>query len=340
MPRSCSAPPRDGIIGIIRKPPIYSEVPKERKNTILRKTCRFSRWCSLLLSLCLLWSCSADPAPARLHEAGDTGYIPLSDAPLEVEIDAPQAFVYDREAGELLYKKGADTALYPASTAKLLTILYALTLLEESAEVTPGDELELVREGSSSAYVRSWHTLTVEMLVEGMLLPSGNDAAYALAAAAGRVLTGNSSQSGKDAVAAFMDGMNAYAAQLGMCGSHFTSPDGYMDAGQYSTLEDMALLAALAVQNPLIMRYAGLTSDDVVYASGHTNTWLNTNQMLHPESRWYDSAVTGLKTGTASSTNFALIVSDSRFIVGVFTAASDTERYASAAALLAAAHAR
>ena len=69
-------------------------------------------------------------------------------------------------------------------------------MLPENAIVTPGSELLLVKEGSSVAYIKSHHKLTVSMLVEGMLIPSGNDAAYVLAAAAGRVIADDESLDG------------------------------------------------------------------------------------------------------------------------------------------------
>ena len=288
-----------------------------------------------LMALCLtlfpVISCADEPS-ATLHRPGDEGYIPTSADALDFGISSGQAFVYDVEGKQYLYLKGESRVLYPASTTKLLTILYALTLLSPDTEVTPRDELELVEAGSSIAYIKPHHTLTVEMLIEGMLLPSGNDAAYALAAAGGRTLLGEVGADGRTAVSAFMDGMNRYAGQLGLCGSSFLTPDGNEEQGQhYSTVEDMTLVSRLAAENELIMRYAGISSDDVVYASGETNHWENTNLLLHPDSEFYSPSVTGLKTGSLGKGKYSVIVTaeigGKQYIIGVFAAETSKDRF-------------
>ncbi len=290
---------------------------------------------ALLLLGCLLTS-AFTPA-AQLHDEGALGYIPCADdLHAFAGVKSPQYFVYSVDSGEFIGLRGRHERVYPASTTKLLTILYALTLLEPTEEVTPGNELTLVRADSSIAYVKADHTLTVEMLIEGMLLPSGNDAAYALAAAAGCKLAPDAAD-GIEAVEAFMQGMNAYAAELGSCGSHFTVPDGLAGSEHYTTLEDMAIIAMHAAENELIMTYASLAEDNVVYASGHTNHWENTNLLLDPDSVYYDSRVTGLKTGSIDR-SYNLICSaekdGARYIIGLFGGSEKEGRFADAGRIL------
>ena len=194
---------------------------------------------------------------------------------------ATDIFVYDCVTGgftELTCDE--DSRVYPASTTKLLTALLALELMEEDEVIQPGDEVYMTGENASFAYVRPQHRLTVSTLIEGMLLPSGNDAAYALAAACGRRLAGDEALGCEAAVARFVDGMNEYARKIGCTGSRFTAPDGFDGEDNYSCLYDMAIISKLAAENEVIMRYAGLHSDDVTYASGHTITWVNTNKQL------------------------------------------------------------
>lgn len=303
------------------------------------------RFFSLLLAVCLcfgaltafLASCSGTPR-ATLHEPGDNGYIPTSANLLDFSIDAGQAFVYDMDAGEYLYLKGEARVLYPASTTKLLTILYVLTLLSPDTLVTAGEEVGMIAHGSSIAYIKRGHTLTVEMLIEGVLLPSGNDAAYVLAAAGGRTLLGNPDAGAKEAVDVFVDGMNRYGEEIGLCGSRFLSPDGNTEEAHYSTVEDMTIIARLAAENADIMRYAGLSEDDVTYASGETNHWVNTNLMLDPDSEFYDSAVTGLKTGSLGKGKYSVIVTaelaGKRYLIGVFAAKTRSERFQDARRIL------
>ena len=268
---------------------------------------------------------------AVLHADGEAGAIEQieNDMQYDMELHAAQAFVYNANEGKYLYLLGSDKILYPASTTKLLTALYALELLSPEQLITPGDELELKNEESAIAFIKSHHTLSVEMLIEGMMLPSGGDAAYALAAAGGYAL-GGSDIPAAEAVELFVSGMNEYAASLGMCGSKFTSPDGFYDPENYSTIEDMTLLALAASKNEIIMKYAAMPKADVTYASGHTNTWRNTNRMLHEGDEFYSPYVNGLKTGTLEG-NSCLIctftIDSVRYIAGVFSERSEELRY-------------
>lgn len=273
---------------------------------------------------------------AVLHGEADFGYIPEGDALEDVSVRAPQAFVYDCERGEILFQKGAERVLYPASTTKLLTILCALEYLAPEELVTPGEELSLVKPGSSLAQINRTHTVTVECLVEAMLLPSGNDAAYALAAAAGRKISGGDAD-GVRAVAVFMDAMREYADGLGLIGTTFTTPDGYAKEEHYSTLEDMILICRAATENELIRRYAARPEDDVVYASGHTNHWENTNRLVKPGDAYYRPEVTGLKTGSLTH-NYCLICTAEKagysYIIGLFSEWTGEDRFIDAVTLL------
>ena len=250
--------------------------------------------------------------------------------PEGISLASGQAFVYDLDQGGIVAMKGAGEKLYPASVTKLLTILTAEQYVTMDQLITPGDEQSLVASDSSIAYVNSSHTLTAEQLIEGMLLPSGNDAANALAAAAGRNLANDQSLSGVDAVQVLVGAMNEYAAELGMTSSHFVTVDGYLDEDHYSTVEDMARLSVAAAQDEIIRRYCGLAADDVTYYSGDTIRWTNSNQMLNPESVWYSPYVTGMKTGSLSY-NLSLVCTlekDGRhYVAGVFTAADNQARY-------------
>ena len=276
---------------------------------------------------------SPDRPAADLHDKDDLGYIPVSGELLDVDVSADQAFVYDCNRGEIVYLKGEAEVLYPASTTKLLTALCALEVLSPEEIVTPGDELSLVESGSSLAYIKEHHRLSVQMLIEGMLLPSGNDAAYVLAAAAGNRMS-DGEATGKEAVAVFMDHMNEYAKTLGLMGSHFTVPDGLSGNEHYSTLEDMLLIARAAAQHPIIARLAAIREDKVTYASGESNTWVNTNALLDPSSPYYRPSVTGLKTGSLDR-NYCVIVTAEQngkaYIIGIFGARDKNARFADAA---------
>ncbi len=288
---------------------------------------------ALLLSL--LTGCRSTPN-AVLHEKNAIGYIPVDEKAAAPQIDAEQFFVYDVSAGSFLLLKGAQQVIYPASTQKLLTILYAHTILDDSETIIPGEELSLLGKNSSVAYIKTYHRLTVEQLIEGMLLPSGNDAALVLAAAAGKKMD-SAVTDGIEAVSVFVRGMNEYAKELGLVGSKFTDPSGY-DNEQYSTLEDMAILALHAHNDPLIMKYACKSEEEIVYQSGHINRWENTNLCLDEESEYYLPEATGLKTGTLNNRYYNLVISyqidKKEYIAGFFGERHSEDRFEDAGRVL------
>lgn len=238
-------------------------------------------------------------------------------------IGARQILVYDATADEILFSRSVTGGkLYPASTTKLFSAYVALQYLPADTVITAGDELDLLEEGSSIAYITKKHQLTAEMLVEGMLLPSGNDAALVLAAGAGKVIAGDPSLGGVEAVGVFVDEMNRMAKELGFEKSHFTNPHGFHSGAHYTCVNDMARIAKLALGNSVICKYMGVYEDDVVYASGHSNHWINTNDLLDPESEFYYPGTLGMKTGRTSQAGYCLMSAfrhnEHTIVIGVF----------------------
>ncbi len=255
------------------------------------------------------------------------------------EMDAKGIFVYDCDAGELLYCAGQpDQALYPASVTKLFTAWVALQYLPPEEKVTVGDELSLVRPGSSTAFLARGQILTVEMLVEAMLLPSGNDAAYALAAAGGRAVAGDGTLSAEKAVERFVEEMNRQAALLGASHTTFANPDGYHRETHVSTPADLGKLGAVALEEPMIGKYSTLAVDSVRFASGETITWYNTNRLVSPGDIYYTPSVTGGKTGYTRQAGYCLLAQfrqgARKLIIGVFGTGDRADRYRCARKLL------
>ena len=153
----------------------------------------------------------------------------------EPVVSAETAVLIDAASGKVLYDKRKDAHMYPASTTKIMTALVVLEhcALEEPVEILP----EYTSVEGSSMYLRAGETYTVEELLYGMMLVSGNDAAVALAChTAG-------------SVQAFADMMNDKARALGMTGSAFQNPNGLDAEGHYSTARDMAALTCAAMAN-------------------------------------------------------------------------------------------
>ena len=257
----------------------------------------------------------------------------------ERKITAKQYFVYDVQADAFLEISGKESArIYPASITKLFTCYVAMQYLEPGTVLTVGEEMSKVALGSSVARLVKGDQLTVAQLTAGMLLPSGNDAAYVLAVNAGRVICGDPNASVSDALAHFMDKMNAMAKDVGMTGTHFANPDGIHRSNHYTTFADLAILGKMSLEYPTIMKMAKVSEirmpflhaaprDAEDLEPGH---WKNTNYLVVPESEFYCPYATGLKTGKTPAAGNCLLTSfdykGRLFIIGVFGCPRNEDR--------------
>ena len=250
----------------------------------------------------------------------------------DFSVESRDYFIYDCEEDKILVVEGGlDDKLYPASITKLFTAYVALQYLDPNQTVTLGKEVYQVAPNSSVAGVKPGQTITVAELVEGMLLPSGNDAAYGLAAAAARKYSGNAGMAPGDAVKYFVDMMNTTAAKLGFTGSHFANPDGYHDMDHYTSSRDMMKIAALALKSDCIRRCVSLVSDRVTFSSGEVAVWKNTNHLIDPESQYYCPDAIGLKTGHTSYAGFCLLsayqVEGKTYVIGTLGCVRPEDRF-------------
>ncbi len=235
---------------------------------------------------------------------------PSTAAPTQpvVRPQAKYAFVYDPEADWLLYEQGnAYDRVYPASLTKLFTAWVAMQLMDPETVVTVGQEVGFIHPESSVAGLQQGNRLTVKMLVQGMLLPSGNDAAYALAAAAGRALAKNENLAPQAAINRFMEEVNAQVQALGLTGTHFANPDGIHRSDHYTTAYDLLQIASLAMEQPLIREICGQSKATVTFESGEKHTWVNTNALLQKDSAYYVPDCLGLKTGYEGPAGYCLL---------------------------------
>ena len=251
--------------------------------------------------------------------------------PEDRELLAKQYFVYDCKAGSFLTISGTkDERIYPASITKLFTAYVAMQYVDPLTEITAGDVLDLVAWGSSVAKIEKGDKLTAGQLVEAMLLPSGNDAAYMLACEAGRVMERNPNLSPSAAVQAFMEQMNTQAKNVGMTGTHFVNPDGIHDSQHYTTFADLAILGKLSMGNETIMKHA-ITPNRQVELHGETIEWKNTNALVNPITPYYCPYAVGLKTGQTPSAGSCLLSAfrkdDAELIIGVFGCPEEKDRF-------------
>ncbi len=256
------------------------------------------------------------------------------------ELTAQQYFVYRCDTDAFAALSGtADQRVYPASITKLFTALVGLEYLSTDTVICAGSELDRVVWGSSVAGIEPGDALTVSQLVEAMLLPSGNDAAYVLAAAAGRVILGEPEADSVYAVEAFMQQMNRRAKELGMTGTHFVNPDGVHDSEHYMSVADLALLGKLSLKNPTVCKYAALAEgNNPRYVPGSDEEdesapkqWKNTNELIAQSSAYYCPYAIGLKTGQTPSAGSCLLSAFSYegavYVIGVFGCPEKEDRF-------------
>lgn len=217
-----------------------------------------------------------------------------------LNLAASSALLMDAKTGKVLFHKNATDRVYPASTVKIMTALVALDKCNKDEEITIGDEISLMASDSSRAYLNKGEKLTLEMLLEGLLLPSGNDAAYSIAAYVGRKVSKDNTLSAKDAVKVFVGLMNDKAKDLGVKDTNFMNPDGYDDDMQYTTAYDMAIIAKESLNNELICNITKMQRARNIFLSGEDVTWNSGNKLISVGSDVYYKYAIGLKSGTSS----------------------------------------
>lgn len=243
-------------------------------------TKRMRVWLTLLLTLCL--------ASALLYAQAGNKPPPLS---------ARAAILLDAKTGQVLFNKNMHSRQAPASTTKILTAILAiesqrldeLVTISRTAAAVPG----------SSLHLTAGQQLTLQELLTGLLLRSGNDAATAIA----EHLAGSSEL--------FVQNMNEKAQQLGLTGSHFMNPSGLSAAGHYTTAFDLAQLARYAMDEPLFANLVTIKETSIEWqdrrGASHDRSLRNTNKLL-----WLLPEADGIKTGTTSEAGPCLVASATR----------------------------
>lgn len=203
-------------------------------------------------------------------------------------VSAQRAIMVDSQTGRVLYEKNADQQSLIASTTKIMTAL----IVCEQCNVL--DRMKIPREAvgieGSSMYLQEGEVLTIQELLYGLMLHSGNDAATALAIYCGGTVEG------------FAELMNDKAHRLGMEDTHFVNPHGLDAPGHYSTARDMARLAAYAMSNPIFARTVSAKTVNI-----GQRTLRNHNKLL-----WQVEGANGVKTGFTKAAGRILVSSAQR----------------------------
>ncbi|MFJ4848719.1 D-alanyl-D-alanine carboxypeptidase family protein [Streptomyces sp. NPDC088733] len=244
-------------------------------------------------------------------------------------ITAKGGFVMNYATGKTLFQKSADVRRSTGSTTKIMTarVVLAQPNLNLDAKVTIQKAYSdyIVAKGASSAHLVVGDKLTVRQLLYAMLLPSGCDAAYALADKFG---TGTSRAA---RVKSFIGKMNSTAKTLGLKNTHFDSFDGIGNGANYSTPRDLTKLATSAIKyiNFRTVVKTKSTKQKVTTKSGGYRymTWTNTNTLLGS----YAGTI-GIKTGSGTAAKYCLVFAATRngkTVIGTVLASSSATSRAS-----------
>src|SRR5579885_66105 len=220
--------------------------------------------------------------------------------PPTVTVEA--AFVYDPDLGLTYFAKNADLELPQASCTKIMTALLAVEHGNLDQVITVGTDAQaLVRPDSSYMGLSAGEKLTLRDLLYGLLLPSGNDAAVAIADAIG----GN--------VPNFVAMMNQRAQQLGLTHTHFMNPHGLGEPNHYTTARDLAVLAAAAMKNPILVQITSTKEYTIPKTSTHKAYDLMTGDDLIPGARAPYPGAIGVKPGYTGDAGYCQAFAAIRF---------------------------
>ena len=214
----------------------------------------------------------------------------------QIEVDANYVILQDHLSGKILYEKNADDKIYPASMTKIMTSIVTFDLLKKGE--TSLDEMITVSEkawrlsqsGYSSMFIMLNDQISVEDLLKGIIIISGNDACVALAEG----LSGTE----KD----FVMLMNEKAEEIGLENTNFNNSSGINDVNNYSTVRDILKMSRYMIQNyPEYYSYFKETSFTWDRTGGDPITQGNRNPLLYK-----DVGVDGIKTGFLTVEKYSL----------------------------------
>nr|WP_079158373.1 D-alanyl-D-alanine carboxypeptidase [Streptomyces caniscabiei] len=237
-------------------------------------------------------------------------------------ITAKGGFVWNNANSKALFTKAADTKRSTGSTTKIMTAKVVLSQknlnLNSKVTVSKAYSDYIVKNQASHAGLIVGDKVTVRQLLYGLMLPSGCDAAYALADKFG---TGSTRAA---RVKSFIGKMNSTAKSLGMTNTKFDSFDGISNGSNYSTPRDLTKLASNALKNSTFKSIVGtkITKQKVTTKSGGYRyyTWENTNKLLG----W--KGTFGVKTGSGAQAKYCLVFAATRngkTIVGTVLTSTD-----------------
>ena len=240
------------------------------------------KYLTVKLLILLTGACLNSAAPA------------VTAVPPPPEINAASYLIMDADSGFHLVEKNIDQRVEPASLTKMMTAYVAANQIA-GGHIAMSDQVivseKAWRMGGSRMFIEVGKQVSVEDLLKGVIIQSGNDASVALA----EHISGTEE--------AFAGLMNHYAAELGMSGTHFMNSSGWPDGEHFTTARDLAIMARAMIRDyPDI--YALHSIREFTYNDIKQS---NRNRLL-----WKDSSVDGIKTGHTKSAGYCLVASSVR----------------------------
>ena len=243
----------------------------------------------------------------------------------DIETNSPSCILMDAKTGEILYAKNAYEKRYPASTTKLMTAILTMENCKLTDVATVSHHaIYSIPVGYSHANLQEGEELTIEQLLNVLLIPSANDAAIVL----GEHIAGSEE--------AFCEMMNEKAKEIGCLNTNFVNPNGIHNKEHVSTAYDLALIGKYAMQFSDIMRIAKVRQ----YTLPKTNKYDKenrifnaTNALINNESlnKNYYPYATGLKTGYTDSSGSCIVSTAKKgnmeLIAVILKASSTSSRY-------------
>ena len=232
-----------------------------------------------------------------------------SDSAEEPNLNSRAAIIYDRNSKEVIYGKEENTKRKMASTTKIMTCMVVL----ENGELT--DTVIVSKKaagtGGSRVGLKTGDKVSVQDLLYGLMLCSGNDAAVALAEHVGGSVEG------------FADLMNEKARQLNLSSTHFVTPHGLDNEEHYTTAYELAIMADNALKNNTFSSIVG-TKNITININGKPRNLSNTNELLGSMAGVY-----GVKTGFTNGANRCLVTSCKRENLDIITVVlgADTKKF-------------
>lgn len=214
--------------------------------------------------------------------------------PIPPETKAKQAILFDAQTGVILFTKNADERMPTSSMSKILTMYLVFEALKNGKiklEDTPATSTYAWQQQGSRMFLNVGDRPTVQDLIRGVVVQSGNDASVVLAEA----LAGTEAD--------FAEMMNAKAKELGMANSHFKNATGLPDPDHYSTARDLAILGVALVRD---------FPEEYKYFSETEYTYNNIKQGNRNPLLYRNINVDGIKTGHTESAGFGLVASSLR----------------------------